>query len=190
MEASSVHIQSILDQVRDFADRAHGAQMRKYTPERYIVHPVRVTEILIEYTNDVCVLSAALLHDVLEDTPVKSKDIEFFLRDFMLSSEVRKTINMVEELTDVYVKFDFPHLNRQKRKKLEVARIAETSRDAQTIKYADIIDNCSEIVKYDRGFATRFLWECREVLRAAPLGDQALYARALATVGAAIESLK
>ena len=190
MEASSVHIQSILDQVRDFADRAHGAQMRKYTPERYIVHPLRVMKMLSEYTSDVSMLSAALLHDVLEDTPVGVEEIEFFLKDFMLATEVRTTISLVIELTDVYIKADFPHLNRRQRKELEIARIAKTSRDAQTIKYADIIDNCSEIVKYDRGFAPKFLWECREVLRAAPSGDQALYARALATVDAAIKSLK
>lgn len=190
MTSLSVHIQQILDQVTDFADQAHGDQKRKYTHERYIVHPVRVMKTLIEYTHDVSVLSAALLHDVLEDTPVKSKDIENFLKDFMLSTEVRKTINMVEELTDVYVKFEFPHLNRRDRKELEIARMAKTSRDSQTIKYADIIDNCSEIVKYDRGFAPKFLWECREVLRAAPFGDQVLYTRALATVDAAIESLK
>ena len=187
MEASTIHIQSILDQVRDFADRAHGAQMRKYTPERYIVHPVRVTEILMEYTNDVCILSAALLHDVLEDTPVKSEEIEFFLKDFMLASEVRKTINLVEELTDVYIKSDFPHLNRRKRKELEIARIAKTSPDSQTIKYADIIDNCTEIVKYDRGFAGKFLTECREILRKAPEGDRRLYERAVATLDVAIK---
>ncbi|MES2872266.1 MAG: HD domain-containing protein [Bacteroidota bacterium] len=190
METSTMHIQSILEQVRVFADRAHGEQMRKYTPDRYIVHPVRVMEMLSEYTCDVCMLSAALLHDVLEDTPVRAEEIEFFLRDFMLATEVRTTINLVKELTDVYVKADFPHLNRRKRKELEVARIAKTSRDAQTIKYADIIDNCAEIVKYDRDFAGKFLWECSEVLRAAPHGDQALHTRAVATVETAIKSLK
>lgn len=190
METSPAHIQTILDQVRDFADRAHGTQMRKYTPERYIVHPVRVMELLSEYTSDVCMLSAALLHDVLEDTPVKSEEIECFLKDFMLDTEVRTTISLVQELTDVYVRADFPHLNRRKRKELEIARIAKTTRDSQTIKYADIIDNCSEIVKYDRGFAAKFLWECREVLRAAPHGDPALHARAVATVDTGIKSLK
>ncbi len=189
MEASTVHIQSILDQVRDFADRAHGTQMRKYTPDRYIVHPVRVTEILMEYTNDVCMLAAALLHDVLEDTPLKSEEIEFFLKDIMLSTEVRKTINLVEELTDVYVKSDYPHLNRRQRKELEIARIAKTSRDSQTIKYADIIDNCIEIVKYDRAFAKKFLWECKEMLRAARRGDGCLYERAVLTIDSAIKGL-
>jgi (p)ppGpp synthase/HD superfamily hydrolase len=190
MEALPLHIQQILSQVTDFADRAHGDQMRKYTPERYIVHPVRVMKMVSEYTDDVCMLSAALLHDVLEDTPVTSEDIQGFLKDFMLASEVRKTIKLVEELTDVYVKSAFPHLNRRQRKELEIARIAKTSKDSQTIKYADIIDNCIEIVKNDRGFAGRFLSECREILRKAPSGEPRLYERAVMAVNLAIRELR
>ncbi len=145
---------------------------------------------LSEYTQDISMLSAALLHDVLEDTPVTSDDIKIFLQDIMLSSEVRKTIRLVEELTDVYIKSSFPHLNRRQRKDLEIARIAKTSRDSQTIKYADIIDNCVEIVKHDRGFAGKFLSECREILRQAPNGDKKLYERAVGVLNVAIKELR
>jgi (p)ppGpp synthase/HD superfamily hydrolase len=147
-------------------------------------------ELLSEYSSDITMLSAALLHDVLEDTPVPRDEIETFLKDLMLASEVRKTLKLVDELTDVYVKPAFPHLNRRQRKELEVARIATTSRDSQTIKYADIIDNCMEIVKYDRGFAGKFLSECKEILRKAPGGDKRLYERAVATLGVASKQLK
>lgn len=190
MENLPSHIQHVLDQVTEFADRAHGEQTRKYTPERYIVHPVRVMKMLSEYTTDISMLSAAILHDVLEDTPVTSDDIKNFLKDIMLASEVRKTIRLVEELTDVYVKSAFPHLNRRQRKDLEVARIAKTSKDSQTIKYADIIDNCVEIVKHDRGFAGKFLSECREILRKAPNGDKRLYEKAVSTLDVAVKQLK
>lgn len=183
------HIQHVLDQVMEFADQAHGDQTRKYTPERYIVHPARVMKMLTEYTTDISMLSAALLHDVLEDTPVKSEDIEAFLKHIMLASEVRKTLKLVEELTDVYVKSAFPHLNRRQRKELEIARIAKTSKDSQTIKYADIIDNCVEIVRHDRGFAGKFLSECREILRKAPHGDPRLYEKAVMTLDMAVKQL-
>ena len=43
----------ILAAIRKFADEAHGEQKRKYTPERYIVHPVRVME-LVENTQLNC----------------------------------------------------------------------------------------------------------------------------------------
>ena len=35
-------MEEVLKQVEQYADRAHSDQRRKYSPERYIVHPVRV----------------------------------------------------------------------------------------------------------------------------------------------------
>ena len=68
-----------LRKVAEFADRAHGDQMRKYTPARYIVHPLRVMETVREYSQDEAVLAAAILHDVLEDTSTKKKEMREFL---------------------------------------------------------------------------------------------------------------
>jgi guanosine-3',5'-bis(diphosphate) 3'-pyrophosphohydrolase len=75
----------ILKEIESFADRSHGEQTRKYTPERYIVHPVRVMKILQDYTDDICILAAALLHDVLEDTRVTKEEIRDFLNTLMVS---------------------------------------------------------------------------------------------------------
>ena len=66
---------SVLDRIKEFADKAHGDQMRKYTGQRYIVHPVEVMQICSKVTSDLSVLSAALLHDILEDTPVTKEEI-------------------------------------------------------------------------------------------------------------------
>lgn len=52
-----------------FAYKAHSAQRRR-TGEPYIIHPLAVTEILIELESDVETLVASLLHDTVEDTPV------------------------------------------------------------------------------------------------------------------------
>lgn len=57
-----------------FAKEAHGAQKR-YTGEPYITHPVAVAGILAEMHMDSQTLIAALLHDVIEDTPVTSQDM-------------------------------------------------------------------------------------------------------------------
>lgn len=51
-------MEELLQKVKDFADNAHGEQRRKYTPEKYIVHPVRVMEICKRFTNDIPVLAA------------------------------------------------------------------------------------------------------------------------------------
>jgi guanosine-3',5'-bis(diphosphate) 3'-pyrophosphohydrolase len=57
-----------------FAEEAHEGQMRG-TGDPYITHPTSVTTILAEMHLDVETLQAALLHDVIEDTPVTYDDI-------------------------------------------------------------------------------------------------------------------
>jgi guanosine-3',5'-bis(diphosphate) 3'-pyrophosphohydrolase len=175
-------VEELLLKVKDFADRAHGEQLRKYTPERYIVHPERVMLICREYVEDIPVQAAALLHDVLEDTPVKAEDIRKFLDGLMPEAQAHKTVELVEELTDVYIKKDYPHLNRRSRKELETARLAKTSAAAQTIKYADLIDNSFDIMKHDPQFGRKFLGEARQLLKNMKSGNAELRERAIKTL--------
>ena len=168
--------------VKSFADEAHGEQMRKYTPERYIVHPERVMLICREYVTDIPVQAAALLHDVLEDTQVKVAEIEQFLKKLMPESQVKKTIELVEELTDVYIKKDYPHLNRKSRKALETTRLSKVSAAAQTIKYADLIDNAFDIIKHDPQFGRKYLSEARNLLMHMKNGNAELRERAIKTL--------
>jgi (p)ppGpp synthase/HD superfamily hydrolase len=182
-------METLLDQITAYADKAHGEQMRKYTPERYIVHPIRVMKTCKRVTDDICILAAALLHDVLEDTPVRKNDMKVFLESIMTPDEALRTLEMVIELTDVYIKNDFPKLNRRARKALELARLEKTSPDSQTIKYADIIDNTQEIVKHDRDFARVFLYECLSNLKKLDKGNKELYDEALTVVNGALNSI-
>lgn len=183
-------MEEILKQVEQFADRAHGSQLRKYSPERYIVHPIRVMEICRTYTNDITVLCAALLHDVIEDTPITKQSLGEFLRSILNGSNARRTVQLVEELTDIYVKKDYPSWNRRKRKTKEAERIKNTSDDAQTIKYADIIDNCPELTNNDPEFAERFLKECRQLLTKMQRGNRELHQRAFKTVNDCLQRLR
>jgi len=57
-----------------FAANSHGKQKR-YSGEPYIIHPVSVAAVLSNMEIDVETIEAALLHDVLEDTPVTSEMI-------------------------------------------------------------------------------------------------------------------
>ena len=183
-------MEDILNTIRDYADNAHGTQMRKYTPERYIVHPIRVMETCRQYDPRLPILAAALLHDVLEDTPVTREEMSSFLHTVMDAADAEKTLELVIELTDVYVKEAYPQWNRRVRKDRETERIAFTSADSQTIKYADIIDNCREIAKHDRGFAPRFLKECLANLKVADKGNPELYRQALEMVKGALAELR
>ena len=175
----------ILDKIIQFADQAHGDQMRKYSPDRYIVHPIRVMRTCSQYTDSLPVLAAAILHDVIEDTPCTKEDLSIFLQNHMSENEKNLTIQLVTELTDVYVKKDFPALNRFKRKKKELDRLKDISPEAQTIKYADIIDNATEISQSDPDFAQRYLQECCDIVTALTTGNPELRAIALEVVTSA-----
>lgn len=175
-------MQEILNKVKDFADKSHGNQLRKYTPDRYIVHPVRVMEICSEYTSELPVLAAALLHDVLEDTPVTPTTLSEFLLTVMSPTDAGKTMQLTVELTDVYVRKNYPQWNRRTRKAYERTRMEQISADAQTIKYADILDNCLEIPPTETDFAEMYMRESRQLLKSIPKGHQKLYEKALSAV--------
>lgn len=172
----------LLEQVKDFAAKAHGEQRRKFADEPYIAHPIRVMEICAAYTSDVAMLAAALLHDVLEDTPVKKEQLNNFLLSVMDATKARRTLQLVDELTDRYVKANYPQWNRRKRKTKEAERLANSSAESQTIKYADIIDNSAEIAHQETDFAKVFLYECNALLKKITKGNQELYRRAVDTV--------
>jgi RelA/SpoT family (p)ppGpp synthetase len=65
---------SITTEALDFALSAHEGQTRK-SGEPYIVHPILVAAITATISNDEMMVQAALLHDVVEDTPYELKDI-------------------------------------------------------------------------------------------------------------------
>ncbi len=59
----------------EFAARAHRGQLRKGTQVPYILHPLRVAEILIEIDAGGPLIVAALLHDTIEDTETTAAGI-------------------------------------------------------------------------------------------------------------------
>ena len=66
---------SIIDRAYKFAFEKHFGQKR-LTGEEYIIHPLNVAYILTRISADYETLSAALLHDVVEDCNVSSSEIE------------------------------------------------------------------------------------------------------------------
>lgn len=176
-----------LEKVKRFAEEAHGEQRRKYSDERYILHPIRVMEMCEQYTDDDAMLAAALLHDVLEDTSVDEKQMRDFLHTIMSPEMAERTLEMVIELTDVYTKKKYPGLNRRSRKSKEAERLSKVSGDAQTIKYADIIDNTTNIFVHDPDFAVVFIQEGRAVLKRMMQGEAELHDRALKVVEDCLE---
>jgi len=172
-------VEVILKKITSFADEAHGDQRRKYADERYIEHPLRVMKTCQHYGYPLPVLAAAILHDVLEDTDTTRGQIREFLLTLMSEADTNHTLALVTELTDVYTKDQYPRLNRRKRKTKEANRIEKISAEAQTIKYADIIDNVREIAEHDTDFAPVFLKECSTLLQKMKKGNADLREKAI-----------
>jgi (p)ppGpp synthase/HD superfamily hydrolase len=184
------NMEKILERIITFADKAHGSQRRKYADEKYIEHPVRVMNTCRSYNYPLPVLAAALLHDVLEDTDTTPHEIKDFLLTVMDEEQAFQALHLVIELTDVYIKSQYPRLNRQRRKSREAARMEKISAEAQTIKYADILDNSKEIVQHDPDFAPVFLRECCKLIDKMDKGNQQLREEALAVLKREIERLR
>lgn len=173
---------TILQQVQEFATRAHGDQRRKFEDAPYHVHLVRVMELCATVTKDMPILAAALLHDTLEDTAVTSRGLNEFLHSIMSDTDAKRTHQLVTELTDVYIKARYPRWNRSRRKQQEVIRLSSVSAEAQTIKYADIIDNSQSFAGSDDEFAEVYLKEVKTLLNAMTKGNASLREKAMETV--------
>jgi len=124
----------ILLRALDFAARKHRDQRRKdEEASPYINHPISVALLLAEIggITDPEVLSAAILHDTLEDTNTTPEELEaaFGIR-------IRK---LVEELTDD------KSLPKARRKELQIEHACRLSSDAVLIKLGDKISNVLDV---------------------------------------------
>ncbi len=60
----------------EFAAKAHDGMKRKKDKTPYILHPLEAAVIVGTMTDDCDVISAAILHDVVEDTDITIEEIE------------------------------------------------------------------------------------------------------------------
>lgn len=159
-----------------FVTKKHGPQKRKYTHEPYVNHLVRVALMVKDYTHDSRMVMAALGHDLLEDTACTVAELYQFLTGISLHEMDSDYICfLVKELTDVFTSEAYPQFNRKTRKEMEAARLYEISPEAQTIKYADLIDNTTSIVEHGGGFAKVYLKEKKKILAHMNKGNLKLY---------------
>jgi hypothetical protein len=168
-----VAVTGLVDRAREFASAAHGAvgQLRKYSGQPYEEHLRRVAELVADVTDDAEMIAAAWLHDVVEDTPTTIEEIE---RRF--GPGVRA---LVDALTDVSRPQDG---NRAARKALDRAHLAKAPARAQTVKLADLIDNCQDICKHNLRFGRVFVGEMAGLLGVLTAGDETLRKRAHKTL--------
>ena len=161
----------MLDKAVEFATKAHGSQVRKYHGTPYISHPLAVAEIVKSVPHTEEMLMAAVLHDVVEDTPVT---IEEIVEEFGA-----KVGELVHFLTDISKPEDG---NRAHRKQLDAEHNARGPAEAQTVKVADLIHNSSDIAAHDPRFWKTYKMEKLNTLNLLDKADETLKARALAQI--------
>lgn len=158
---------SMIPAAMAFAKKAHGDQKRKYTGEPYFIHPINVAGLVASVTDDEEMVCAAILHDVVEDTPVKLEEIRTRFGS--------RVADLVSDLTDVSKLEDG---KRAVRKAIDRAHTAKASDDAKTIKLADLIDNSRSITQHDPSFSVVYMREKRQLLEVLQGGDKDLYGMA------------
>ena len=171
-----------IDKIKELATKAHGEQKRKYSGDPYVTHTFRVADTVEKYGGDVAQIMAAILHDVLEDTPMSENELWMELLTIVDTHIANDVIKLVRELTDVYTTENFPDFNRKARKEMESMRMGNISPRSQTIKYADLLDNGEDIMKNDPKFGELYLKEKRIILKYMNKGNQELYQKCLGMV--------
>ncbi|WP_297478351.1 HD domain-containing protein [Ferrovum sp.] len=175
-----------LEAALDFATKAHEGQVRKYTGEPYICHPIAVARLVVSVVARTAVsvadgrnmIIAAILHDTVEDTDVTLDEIE---RLFGVD-----VASLVESLTNVSTLQDGL---RRMRKEVDRLHTAKASPRAKTIKLADLIDNSRSIIERDPKFAKVYIGEKKLLLEVLAEGDPALFSEAQRIVFEAHEKL-
>ena len=152
---------SLLETAFEFSKRAHHGQFRK-TGEPYVSHPTSVAHILTEWKLDAQTLSAALLHDVVEDTIVTKEEIQ------------NKFGGVVADLVDGVSKLDQIKFESKAHQQAENFRkmLLAMSRDVRVIliKLADRLHNMRTLSSIYRKKRLRIAQETAEIY--APIANR------------------
>lgn len=139
-----------LEEVYRFAATAHAGELRKGSGQPYIAHPEAVVEILRGIgVDDPAILAAALLHDVVENSPVTLADI---------------AARFGEDVAGLVAELTRPPETHEKRDAFR-RYLDRLSPRALLIKLADRIENLRglRLIHDDPAFVAAYLDETREL---------------------------
>jgi guanosine-3',5'-bis(diphosphate) 3'-pyrophosphohydrolase len=112
--------------------RMHGSQMRA-SGDPYFAHPIEVAGILTEYRLDTATIVTALLHDVIEDTPVTRAEI-----DALFGAEIGEMVEGVTKLSRLELNSE--HLRQAENLRKFILAISKDVR-VLMVKLADRLHN-------------------------------------------------
>lgn len=173
-----MHYAEIINKAYQFALEAHHGQVRKYHNTPYINHPYNVACMVeehvynqnIPYKTSVNMISAAYLHDVLEDCNVKACELEKTFGHEITSLVIGMT-NVSKSIVNC---------NREKRKALDRQRMSSQSREVKLIKLCDRIDNIRDFRAainkgLKEGFCMLYAEESLSLLKESLIGTSNLH---------------
>lgn len=131
----------------------HQDQVRKYTNEKYIIHPLEVMKFLELFTKDEAVLAAALLHDVIEDTDATLEEVRTIFGDDIAALVFGMSEPEVPAGT-----------NRGERKEIYRRHLEKQCWRTKMIKFGDIYSNTKDIAMHDPDFAVVYLAEIQRTI--------------------------
>lgn len=129
----------LLDAAIKFATDAHAGTERRGKAFPYIVHPAEAMAIVATMTSDQELLSAAVLHDTVEDTDVTLEEIgEMF---------GQRVADLVEAESDKFIEGISEEDSWRMRKQAAIDRIASASREAKIVALGDKLSNMRAIAR-------------------------------------------
>ncbi|MEK7665929.1 MAG: RelA/SpoT family protein [Patescibacteria group bacterium] len=151
---------ALLRRAYEYAEIAHAGRVRQ-TGHEYITHPVATTYKLAEMKLPMSVLSAGLLHDVVEDTGVTIEQVE---KEF--GDEIAKLVSAVTKLKKV--KYTGDDLYAENLRRMFLAM----SDDVRVvfIKFADRLHNLKSLYARPREKQLRVAREVLEIY--APIANR------------------
>jgi (p)ppGpp synthase/HD superfamily hydrolase len=154
------------DEALVFAARAHAGvrQSRKGTAFPYVVHPIRVADIVDKFGCPEDCVVAAFLHDTIEDTAVTGADVEA-----SFGARVRELVEAVSE-PDKAARW------RVRKEHTIAALVAHDDPDVLALTAADKLDN----VRSTTDMLTRFTEQQVWAAFSAPISEQRWYYRTIA----------
>lgn len=128
---------SLLDKAIIYAVKAHSGVERRGKGFPYIVHPMEAVEIVATMTPDQELLAAAVLHDVVEDTPTTVEDLRAEFGDRVASLVAAESDIEIDGMSDAE--------SWHTRKQVAIDRLAAAPRDAKMVALGDKLSNMRTI---------------------------------------------
>lgn len=122
----------MIDRAIEFATKAHEGQFRKGTRRPYIIHPIEVGDIVSTMTTDEEVISAAILHDTIEDCKGVTREV-------LAENFSERVASLVAQESEDKSK------SWMERKGSTIERIRTASFEVQMIGLADKLSNMRDI---------------------------------------------